>query len=114
MNKAKRKRLEEKGWKFTTAAEFLALTPEEEKYIEFKLSLARAIKERRKARQLTQEQCAKLLGSSQSRVAKMEAADPSVSVDLLFRALQKLRATGTAPEKKARRRPVAAAGRGRR
>ena len=36
----------------------------------------------------------KRLGSSQSRVAKMEAADPSVSLDLLVRGLL---ATGASP-----------------
>jgi transcriptional regulator with XRE-family HTH domain len=41
----------------------------------------------RKQRQLTQMDLAKLLKSSQSRVAKMEAGDPSVSLDLLVRSL---------------------------
>ena len=39
-------------------------------------------------------QLAKLLKSSQSRVAKMEAGDPTVSADLLLRSL---RATGAHP-----------------
>jgi len=36
---------------------------------------------------------ARKLGSSQSRVAKMEAGDPSVTVDLLIRSLLTLGAT---------------------
>src|SRR5581483_4278956 len=42
---------------------------------------------------LSQAVVAKRLGSSQSRVAKMEAGDPSVSLDLLLRALLALGAT---------------------
>ena len=42
---------------------------------------------------LTQEQVARLLKSSQSRVAKMEAGDPSVSLDLLVRSLLALGAS---------------------
>ncbi|RKX43571.1 MAG: transcriptional regulator, partial [Verrucomicrobia bacterium] len=36
---------------------------------------------------VTQVALAKLIGSSQSRVAKMEAGDSSVTIDLLMRAL---------------------------
>jgi transcriptional regulator with XRE-family HTH domain len=39
---------------------------------------------------LTQTQVAKRFGSSQSRVAKMEAADKTVSTDLLLRSLFRL------------------------
>jgi DNA-binding XRE family transcriptional regulator len=84
---AKKKRLETKGWKIGTVAEFLYLSPEESVYIEMKLALSRNIQERRKDKSLTQEQLARLLKSSQSRVAKMEAGDPSVSLDLLVRSL---------------------------
>jgi transcriptional regulator with XRE-family HTH domain len=48
---------------------------------------------RRDGQHLTQEQLAKMLGSSQSRVAKMEAADSSVSMELLVRSLLMLGAT---------------------
>jgi DNA-binding XRE family transcriptional regulator len=87
MEKAKRKRLEAKGWKVGTASEFLGLSPEEARYIELKLALSEHLRRRRIRRKLTQEQLAKLLSSSQSRVAKMEAGDPSVSLDLLIRSL---------------------------
>ncbi len=87
MEKSKRKRLEAKGWRVGTASEFLGLSPEEARYIELKLALSEHLRRRRVRRKLTQEQLAKLLSSSQSRVAKMEAGDPSVSLDLLIRSL---------------------------
>jgi predicted transcriptional regulator len=87
MKTAKKKRLETKGWKVGTVAEFLQLSREESAYIEMKLSLSRNLQKRRQDKQLTQEQLARLLNSSQSRVAKMEAGDPSVSLDLLVRSL---------------------------
>jgi predicted XRE-type DNA-binding protein len=87
MEKNKRKRLEAEGWKVGTVQEFLRLPPEEVAYIELKLQLAKTLQKRRRARRLTQVEVAKLLKSSQSRIAKMEAGDPSVSVDLLVRSL---------------------------
>jgi ribosome-binding protein aMBF1 (putative translation factor) len=87
MNTAKRKRLELKGWKVGTAKEFLNLSPEESAYVELKLTLSKILRETRRENELTQEQLARLLKSSQSRVAKMEIGDPSVSVDLLVRSL---------------------------
>jgi predicted XRE-type DNA-binding protein len=90
MNKATKNKLEAKGWKVGTAQDFLGLTDAEEAFIETKLALAAHLRSRRLKRNLNQTQVAKLIGSSQSRVAKMEAADPSVSVDLLMRALLKL------------------------
>lgn len=87
MNKEKRKRLEAKGWKVTSAAEFLELTPDEESLIELRLALSNAVKKHRLEAKLTQEEAARLLGSSQSRIAKIEAGDTSVSLDLLIRSL---------------------------
>ena len=77
------------------AADFLGLSDEEAALVEMKLGLADSLRRRRQARKLTQTQLAKRLGSSQSRVAKMEAADPAVSLDLLVRALLELGATRT-------------------
>ena len=93
MDKAKQKRLEAKGWKVGTATDFLGLSAEEVRYIEMKLALSEHLKRRRMRRKLTQEQLAKLMSSSQSRVAKMEAGDPSVSLDLLIRSLLTLGAS---------------------
>jgi len=87
MREDKKKRLEARGWRVGTVTEFLDLSPEEEEYIELKLRLADGFRQRRAQRHLTQADAAKLLRSSQSRVAKMEAGDPSVSIDLLIRSL---------------------------
>jgi len=93
MKKNKRMKLEGAGWRLGSAAEFLNLTKEEASLIEMKIGLADSIRKRRRARKLTQTQLAKRLGSIQSRVAKMETADASVSMDLLVRALLELGAT---------------------
>jgi ribosome-binding protein aMBF1 (putative translation factor) len=93
MDKAKRKRLEAAGWKVGTVAEFLQLSDEEAAVIELRLRLSDSIRRRRTRLGLSQAAMAKRLGSSQSRVAKMESADPSVSLDLLLRALLALGAT---------------------
>ena len=87
MKSTKKKRLETKGWKVGTVGDFLQLSPEESAYIEMKLALSKNLQERRKDKSLTQEELARLLKSSQSRVAKMETGDPSVSLDLLVRSL---------------------------
>ena len=84
---AKRKRLESRGWKVGNTREFLKLTDEEEAYVELRLKLADALKRQRMRRNLTQADLAKTMKSSQSRVAKMEAGDASVSLDLLVRSL---------------------------
>src|SRR5712691_6833667 len=93
MRESKRKRLEAKGWKFGSAKDFLGLSPEEDAYIDLKLRLADAVRVRRRRRHLTQVQLARVMRSSQSRVAKMEAGDPSVSLDLLIRSLLALGTT---------------------
>jgi hypothetical protein len=87
MREDKRKNLESKGWQVGSAADFLGLSPDEEVYVELKLRLAGGLKRRRVHRRLTQLQLARAVRSSQSRVAKMEAGDPTVSVDLLIRSL---------------------------
>ena len=90
MDAKKRRKLEAAGWKIGDAAEFLGLTPEEAEFVQLKLALAEGLREERETQGLTQAELAQRVGSSQSRVAKMEAADPSVSVDLLVRSLLKL------------------------
>ena len=86
INAAKKKRLIRAGWKFGTVTELLGLTKEDEEFIELKLRLTDLAKSTRKRKRISQLKLAKLLGSSQSRVAKIEAGDPSVSFDLLVRA----------------------------
>jgi hypothetical protein len=87
MKKTKRATLEAHGWRLGTAADFLGLTPEEAAFVQTKLALSQSVRDRRTAQGLSQAALAKRLTSSQSRVAKMEAADPTVSIDLLLRAL---------------------------
>ncbi len=93
MHKAKRERLEKKGWKVGSAEEFLGLRPEEAAYIDLKLRLGAVLLKQRKKDHLTQVELARRISSSQSRVAKMEGGDPSVSLDLLIRSLLALGAS---------------------
>jgi DNA-binding XRE family transcriptional regulator len=92
MRKSK-KRLAKARWKIGTAAEFLHLTPEEELYVELKASLSQQLRRRREKSNLTQRELARMLKSSQSRIAKMEKGDPSVSIDLLIKSLLALGTT---------------------
>lgn len=85
MKAQKKKRIEAAGWRTGSVAEFLELTPEEAAFIELKLALADLLKKIRTKNQWTQAETAQRLKSSQSRVAKMETADSSVSLDLLVR-----------------------------
>jgi DNA-binding XRE family transcriptional regulator len=87
MDKRKKEKLAKKGWQTGTVAEFLDLSAEESAYIEMKLALSEKLRERRQRKKLTQAQLAKAIESSQSRVAKMEAGDPTVSIDLLVKSL---------------------------
>lgn len=95
MKSSKQKRLEEAGWRVGSADEFLGLEEAETRYIEIKIALSRLLRSTRLRRRLTQFELAERIGSSQSRVAKLEAGDPSVSVDLLVRSLLALGAKPT-------------------
>jgi DNA-binding XRE family transcriptional regulator len=90
MKSSKRQKLEAAGWKVGSASDFLGLSREEESLIDMKIALANQFKLRRRERKMTQSEVAKRLGSSQSRIAKMEVADKSVSLDLLVRSLLSL------------------------
>lgn len=90
MNEEKRRKLKEKGFQIGSTAEFLNLTPEEEAYIEIRLEVSNLIKLRRKKQSLTQQKLAHMIGSSQSRVAKMESGDQSTSLDLMIKTLLQL------------------------
>ncbi len=93
MKASKRKKLEAAGWKIGSASEFLGLSGEEHMLVSMKLALAASVKARRQQLDFTQQQLAKRIGSSQSRVAKIEAADRSVSLELLVRSLASLGAS---------------------
>lgn len=87
MRENKRKRLKARGWKVGSAKDFLGLSDQEAAFIELKLRLASSLRDLRRRRRLTQLDLARALQSSQSRIAKMETGDPSVSLDLLVRSL---------------------------
>jgi len=63
------------------------LSDAEARLVELKVSLIERVKEIREANKVTQAELAKLLKSSQSRVAKIEAGASDVSLDLICRAL---------------------------
>lgn len=87
MDKQTQHKLEKAGFRIGSAADFLELTPEEEAYLEIRLQISELIRIQRKKNGWTQEKLARLMGSSQSRVAKMEVGDPSTSLDLMLKGL---------------------------
>src|SRR5436190_685885 len=87
MKLSKKKKLEAKGWKIGSAEEFLNLSKDEAEFVQLKLNLARCLKEKRIRKKYSQVDLAKELKSSQSRIAKMENADPTVTMDLLIHSL---------------------------
>ena len=84
MKASKRTKLEAAGWKVGSASEFLELSDAEEMLVTMKLALATNVKAMRQQKRMTQQELAKKIGSSQSRVAKMEIADSSVSMEFFF------------------------------
>lgn len=75
------------GWVEGSVQDFLKLSDADMEYIEMRLALSRLLKEKRQKKHLTQVQAAMQLHTSQSRLAKMEKGDPTVSVDLLLQSL---------------------------
>jgi len=82
-----------KGRKAGETVDPFDLPAKELTYLELKLAFGRSLRESRRQRKLTQVEFARMVSTSQSRVAKMEAGDPSVSLDLLIRCLLALGAT---------------------
>jgi predicted metal-binding transcription factor (methanogenesis marker protein 9) len=93
MKPSKKENLEAAGWKVGNATDFLGLSADEAAYIELKLSLSEELRKKRLRKKLTQIELAQLVASSQSRVAKMEAGDATVTVDLLIKSLLALGTT---------------------
>jgi DNA-binding transcriptional regulator YiaG len=77
----------ETGWVEGSVQDFLQLSDADMEFIETRLAASRLLKTTRQARKLTQQVAASQLHTSQSRLAKMEAGDASVSLDLIFRSL---------------------------
>ena len=93
MDKAKKNKIESNGWKVGDIDQFLGLDSAEMAIVEMKMALAKTLIEKRKQSKITQINMAKLIGSSQSRVAKIEKADPTVSIELMLKSLLRLGTT---------------------
>jgi predicted transcriptional regulator len=93
MKPNKKDKLEAAGWKVGNTNDFLGLSADEAAYIELKLALSEQLRKRRLKKKLTQIEVAQIVASSQSRVAKMESGDSTVTVDLLVKSLLALGAT---------------------
>jgi hypothetical protein len=74
MNAIKKKKLESAGFKVGGVQEFLSLSDDEMALIDLKARLIRMLRPAREAAGISQEELARRIGSSQSRVAKLEAA----------------------------------------
>jgi predicted XRE-type DNA-binding protein len=93
MKTSKRQKLEAAGWQVGSASDFLELSEAEEMLVDMKLAMATTVRQLRQSKHMTQIELAELIGSSQSRVAKLETADGSVSMELLVRSLATLGAS---------------------
>ncbi len=93
MDKTKKKTIENKGWNVGDIDQFLGLDSAEMAIVEMKMALAKTLIEKRKKSKITQINMAKLIGSSQSRVAKIEKGDSTVSIELMLKSLFSLGAT---------------------
>ena len=93
MKTTKQKKLEKAGWIIGSSTDFLKLSKAEDAIVTMKMALASELRDLRKEQHLTQQELAKQIGSSQSRVAKMEVADKSVSIELFIRSLVSLGAS---------------------
>ena len=94
MHRAKKARLEKKGWKVGTVQEFLGLSDEEAAYVEVRLRLATALRKRRQRAAPEPDGAWPVASVPVSRGSRRwRPADPSVSLDLLIRTLLALGAS---------------------
>lgn len=93
MRADRRRRLERAGWTVGDAGDFLRLSDDERRFVETKLALGEGLRRWREQLGLTQTEVAARFGSSQSRVAKMEVAHRTVTIDLLLKSLFRLGAS---------------------
>jgi DNA-binding XRE family transcriptional regulator len=87
MKKTKSAKLERVGYRLTNAQEFLGLSVQEMAVIDLKISLIQKLKEVRRTSGITQKELAKIIKSSQSRVAMLENGASDVSLELICKAL---------------------------
>jgi ribosome-binding protein aMBF1 (putative translation factor) len=93
LNNKRKKELETQGWKFGGFEDFLGISDDEFEYIEIKINLSEMVREFREGKGLSQADAAEILKSSQSWLAKIETADPTVSIDMQIKSLLALGAT---------------------
>ena len=87
MKKMIRSQSTKKRYKVTNTQEFLALSDQEMAVIDLKISLIQKLRALRKATGCTQKQLAKMMKSSQSRVAMLESGASDASLELICKAL---------------------------
>ena len=85
MNEIKREALKQAGFQVGTVQEFLGLNDWENQFVELKYRLCKQAKSLREIHGLTQQNVARKIQSSQSRVAKIEAGSADVSLELIIR-----------------------------
>lgn len=86
MNSKKRKTLEAAGWKIGDAADFLGMSDDERQLLDARVEIALAVRRQGELRDLSQQQLAKKIKTSQPRIVKIEQAAADVSLDQLLRA----------------------------
>ena len=84
-SKPTRARIQTIGGRVTTVEEWLDLTAEEVAVIDMRIRLGEKLRERRRRAGLSQQRVARILGTSQGRVSKLEKGQ--ASLDQLARSL---------------------------
>jgi len=74
-----------KGWTEGSVQDLLGLADDEAEIVEMRVRLAQKVREKRRARGLTQRELAERIRSTQPRVARMEQA--GASLEMLIQAL---------------------------
>src|SRR5262245_26622057 len=87
MNERKRLRLERAGWRSGTVQQFLGLTDAAAAYIETSVLLAAALRAVRRRRRMSLGVAARTIGTTTAAVGKLEAGNPSATIDELLGAL---------------------------
>ncbi len=93
MRSKKKSALKAAGWAVGNADEFAGLTASEATLLDIRSALGARVRRMRASTGITQSELANTMGSSQSRVAKIEAEHPGVSLELVLRALMALGAS---------------------
>lgn len=74
-------------WTSGDYGDFLDLSTEERQLVEIRISVSKMIRRLREEKCLTQANLAERVGSSQSRIARIEAGAADVTLDLLIRVM---------------------------